>query len=82
MRQHFPDVHMRLDDGRYFVPMNVAGVSYRQDAVARCVEEQAVTLVRDRNNPHDTNAIMVFVGGEQIGFIPRDMNTGFCGIHG
>ena len=74
VRQYFPDLHMRLDDGRYFVPMNVAGVSYRQDAVAGCVEEQAVTLVRDRNNPHDRNAIVVFVSGEQIGFIPGDMN--------
>ena len=69
---------MRLDDGRYFIPMNVAGVSYRQDAVSRCFKEQSVTLVRDSNNPHDKNAIMVFVGGEQIGFIPRDMNEGFA----
>ena len=78
VRHYFPDVHMRVDDGRYFVPINVAGVSYRQDAVARCFEEQTITLVRDRNNRHDKNAVMVYAGGEHIGFLPRDMNEGFA----
>lgn len=78
VRCYFPDVHMRLDDGRYFVPIHVAGVSYRQDAVSRCFEEQSITLVRDPNNPHDKNAVMVFAEGEHVGFIPRDMNEGFA----
>ena len=69
VRHYFPDMHMRLDDGRYFVPINVAGVSYRQDAVARCVEEQSITLVRDKN------AIMVSAGGEHIGFIPSGYSS-------
>ena len=30
VRHYFPDVRMRLDNGRFFVPINVAGVSYRQ----------------------------------------------------
>ena len=77
-RYYFPDVHMRVDDGRYFVPTNVAGVSYRQEAVSSCFEEQSITLVRDPSNPHDKNAIMVFAGNEHIGFIPRDMNKGFA----
>ena len=30
-----------------------------------------VSLVRDSDNPHDHNAVMVLVGGEQLGFIDR-----------
>ena len=69
---------MRLDDGRYFVPIDDAGVSYRQDAVSRCFEDQSLILVRGSNNPHDKNAIMVLAGREHIGFLPRDMNKGFA----
>ena len=50
----------------------VAGVSYRQDAVARCFEGQVVELTRDPHNAHDKNAVEVWAGREHIGFINRD----------
>ena len=54
---------------------HVAGVSYRQDAVARCHEGQPAALLRDPDNRHDKNAIEVWAGNEQIGFISRDEAT-------
>ena len=50
----------------------VAGVSYRQDAVTRSYEGQAVLLLPDPDNEHDKNAVEVWAGNEQIGFINRD----------
>ena len=50
----------------------VAGVSYRQDAVARSYEGQAALLLPDPDNEHDKNAVEVWAGNEQIGFINRD----------
>ncbi len=50
----------------------VAGASFRQDQVARCREGQAVELTRDPDNEHDSNAIEVWAGSGQIGFIPQD----------
>lgn len=49
----------------------VAGVSYRQEAVSRCNEGQVVTLVRDPENEHDSNAVEVYAG-EPIGYIPTE----------
>lgn len=77
-RYYFPDVYQDLDDGRYFVQANVAGVSHRQQAVSKCVEGQSLELVRDAGNPHDRNAIQVFASGDHIGFVPRDINAGFA----
>lgn len=60
-----------VDSDRYSILTNVAGVSYRQDAVSRCHEGQPVQLIRDPSNNHDPNAIEVRAN-EQIGFIPSD----------
>ena len=75
---YFPDVRMRLDDGRYFIPTKIAGVGYRQNAVARCYEGQNLALMRDSKNSHDKNAIKVFAHGEHIGFIPAELNEWFA----
>ena len=75
---YFPDVRMRLDDGRYFIATKIAGVGYRQSAASRCYEGQKLTLVRDRENLHDKNAIKVLAGGEHVGYIPSDVNEGFA----
>lgn len=77
-RHHFPDVYESLEDGRYFVKANVAGISLRQDAAATCYQGQALDLVRDTHNQHDQNAIAVFAGTDRIGYVPRDMNSGFA----
>ena len=77
-RHYFPDVYQDLEHGRYFIKVNVAGTSYRQPAVGGCGEGQSLVLVRDEGNRHDRNAIQVFAGGAQIGFVPRDINEGFA----
>ena len=77
-RHYFPDVYQDLEDGRYFIKANVAGVSYRQQAVSGCVEGQSLKLVRDQRNRHDGHAIQVLSGGAHIGFVPRDINEGFA----
>ena len=51
---------------------HVAGVSYRREQVSKCYEGQPVTLIREPSNPHDKNAIRVYAGGGQLGFISRD----------
>ena len=77
-RHYFPDVYQDLEDARYFIKTKVVGVSYRQEAVAGCVEGQSLELVRDERNRHDRNAIGVFAGGAHIGFVPSDINDGFA----
>ena len=52
----------------------VAGVSFRQTSVRVLVEEQALVVRRDEENPHDPNACVVeTLGGEQIGFVQREL---------
>ena len=50
---------------------SVAGVRYRQDAVAQCWEGQRAGLIRDPDNRYDKNAIIVYANAT-IGFIKRD----------
>ena len=50
---------------------SVTGVRYRQDAVAQCREGQKTGLIRDPDNRHDKNAIIVYANAT-IGFIKRD----------
>ncbi len=49
----------------------VAGVSLRQEEICLCEEGDPVYLMRDRENPHDENAIKVVCRGYHIGFVPR-----------
>ena len=56
----------------------VAGVKYRQGAVMRCRLGQPVKLIRDPTNAHDKNAIEVWCGYSQIGFIRRDEAEGLA----
>ena len=78
MRYYFPDVYKSLENGRYFIKFNVAGVSYRQEAVSRCCEDEPLALVRDIGNAHDRNAIKIFAGSDHIGFVPKGTNRGFA----
>ncbi|MDE0191687.1 MAG: HIRAN domain-containing protein [Gammaproteobacteria bacterium] len=57
---------------RWNYATRVAGTHYRQPAVKRCHQGQRVKLVRAPNNQHDGNAIEVWVGNQQIGFVPRE----------
>ena len=77
-RYYFPDVFQSLDDERYFVKANVAGISHRQEAASCCVEGQPLQLIRDVNNKHDRKAIRVLAEELDIGFVPRDINAAFA----
>ena len=54
----------------------VVGVTYegRQEVVARLSEGERVSLIRDPDNPFDTNAVKVVRWDrQQIGFLDREM---------
>lgn len=52
---------------------NVAGVSFRPEAVAQARKGMKVSLVREPDNPHDPNAVAVWDEFEamQFGYIKR-----------
>ena len=56
----------------------VAGTSYRKYEAEACRPGQKVSLFRDPENPHDPNAVEVWVGSLHIGFIPRDEAEGMA----
>lgn len=35
---------------------------------------QTLTAIRQRDNPHDSNAIQLYLGSQFVGFIPKDNN--------
>ena len=64
---------------------SVAGESYRQAELQRVVgsaHTRLVTaqLVREPTNAHDRNAVRVEVGGNHVGYLPRDLARGAHGL--
>jgi hypothetical protein len=59
--------------------LRVAGVAgagrHHSDALQANASEPGsrLELRRDPDNPHDPNAIAVFAGGEQVGWVPREL---------
>ncbi|MGL5417342.1 MAG: HIRAN domain-containing protein [Clostridium sp.] len=53
----------------------VVGVTFegRQRLVPKCRSGSKLRLVREKNNPYDENAIAVYNGLEQIGYIRREL---------
>ena len=53
----------------------VVGVTYegRQDVVSKCRPGDRLELIRNRNNEHDKNAVAVFLGDDQAGFLCREL---------
>ena len=53
----------------------VVGVTYegRQDIVRKCRPGDRLELIRNRNNEHDKNAVAVFLGDDQAGFLCREL---------
>lgn len=53
----------------------VAGVTFenRQQYVRQCKDGQSLDLIRDKFNPYDKNAIAVYAGNNQVGFISQDI---------
>jgi hypothetical protein len=76
------------DTGRYLARddpalaqrgLHVTGVAgagrHHADALASDAVEpgRPLELRRDQDNPHDPNAIAVHAGGQQVGWVPRDL---------
>jgi hypothetical protein len=60
--------------------LHVAGVAgagrHHAEAIASSdavAPGSALELRRDRDNEHDPNAIAVYAGGEQVGWVPREL---------
>lgn len=52
--------------------LRVVGVSFYQDAIARCEPGQPVRFVHEPDNPHDAMALRIVSRlGETIGYAPR-----------
>lgn len=53
----------------------VVGVTYenRQQYVMQCYKGQELDLIRDKFNPYDKNAIAVYSGNNQVGFLSKDL---------
>lgn len=55
---------------------SIVGMNYikTEDIVAAMSPGTAVTLVREPQNPHDKNAVAVYVGAQRVGYIPKKQN--------
>src|SRR5215475_2548711 len=61
-------------EGFHLYTIHVAGVSFRQRAVAHVREGERLLLEREPTNKHDENAIKVCrLDGEHIGYLPREV---------
>jgi hypothetical protein len=56
--------------------VDVVGVSRRQDVLERAVAEQGAiveaNLILEDENPHDSEAVAVQIGGELVGYLSRE----------
>lgn len=68
---------MKLSKAWRTISTKVVGVTFdnRQELIARLTIDTKIKLVRDPENPYDSNAIKVVTGTtcEQIGFIKREL---------
>jgi restriction system protein len=71
----FPEEDHHTSDPRCFF-CHVAGVSYRRPALeaADLSPGAPLRLARERDNPHDPNAVAVLdADGEQLGYVPAEL---------
>jgi single-stranded-DNA-specific exonuclease len=70
--EYVNDPYSTIGDATRFFS-KIAGVSFegRQDVIAGLQSEAELELKRDPLNPHDANAIAVYYGNLQLGFIKR-----------
>lgn len=60
------------------VEVQVAGESFHEDAIAAVDESRPpgslldAVLVPEPDNPHDSNAVAVYINSEHVGFLPRE----------
>ena len=59
----------------YSFHTKIVGVTFegRQGYIKECYEGQSLDLVRDKLNPYDSNAIAVYAGNYQVGFISKEL---------
>lgn len=72
--EYLTDRYSNIGDSSRF-HTKLAGVSFegRQDTIAGLTIGADLTVLRDANNPHDANAIAVYYGNLQLGFLNRKM---------
>lgn len=53
----------------------VVGVTFynRQQYVKQCYNGQQLDLIRDKFNPYDKNAIAIYAGDNQVGFLSKEL---------
>ena len=63
-----------MGNNNYFYS-KVAGVTFenKQQYVRQCYIGQKLDLIRDRFNMYDRNAIAVYSGNHQVGFISKEL---------
>lgn len=54
--------------------VKVAGTTFRREGVKAAIHKTDVAIIPEPNNPHDSNALRVEVGGFHVGYIPRNCN--------
>ncbi len=64
---------MQRESDRMGAVIPVAGISHYQSAALLCSVGDAVVLRCNPANPHDRNAIQVWVGERMVGHVPRDV---------
>ena len=68
--------------GRNEFYTKVVGVTQeknRQLYASRCYVGQELELIRERTNPHDSNAIAVYAGNHQLGYIKKEIAAQLAG---
>lgn len=70
-------------------PLAAAGVSYHEAAIAKLAQNApgkpalvfcTARLVPENSNPHDANAVAVWIAGEKVGFLPKEFAIHFRGL--
>ena len=46
-----------------------------QSLIDAAPPDEPITLVREPSNPHDPNAVAVWIRGQKVGFVPRTQNS-------
>ncbi len=76
-------------DGDGSFDFDIVGESYYQDALERIVGgrtdessefECIASLVCEDDNPHDSNAVAVYINGQKVGHLARPVAAGFRDI--
>lgn len=58
---------------RYPFRSKVVGISNYQRVAARCKVGDEISVRREPDNPYDSNAYVVLVGEECLGYLPREL---------